>query len=143
MPCGRIFEATQTFLTLLGRVREICLEAYDHQDLPLELLVETLQPERDPSRTPLFQAMFVLQNNEVPKLGQHDLTLSPLNIKEGTGTSKFDLSLGMVETPTGFAASLEYSTDLFDAETISRMASHFQTLLEQVVAHPDAPPPSF
>jgi non-ribosomal peptide synthetase component F len=118
-------------------VREVALGAYEHQDLPLEVLVEALNPPRDPSRTPLFQVMFVLQNNQFPDAGRQDLALDALEVPEGTGTAKFDLSLGLAETPEGFVGSLEYSTDLFDAETIDRMLGRFQTLLEQVVAHPD------
>jgi amino acid adenylation domain-containing protein len=125
------------FLDLLGRVRETALGAYEHQDLPLEVLVEALNPPRDPSRTPLFQVMFVLQNILMPDAGGQDLALDTLAVPEGTGTAKFDLSLGLAETPEGFAGSIEYSTDLFDAATIDRMIGHYRALLEEVVAHPD------
>jgi amino acid adenylation domain-containing protein len=128
-----------TFLALLGRVREVALGAFEHQDLPLEILVETLQPERDPSRTPLFQAMFVLQNNRMPDVARQDLTLTPLAPSEGTGTAKFDLSLGMEETPDGLAGSFEYNSDLFDAATIERMIGHFRVLLESIAADPARP----
>ncbi|MEO6809941.1 MAG: amino acid adenylation domain-containing protein [Isosphaeraceae bacterium] len=125
-----------TFQEFLARVREVALGAYEHQDLPLELLIEALQPRRDPSRTPLFQAMFVLQNNQTPDVGRQDLVLDALGA-EGTGTAKFELSLGIADSPDGFTGSLEYNTDLFDAETIDRMLEHFQTLLDDLVAHPD------
>ncbi len=125
-----------TFRELLGRVREAALGGYEHQDLPLELLVEALHPERDASRTPLFQAMFVLQNNQMPDVVPAGLTLEPFG-GSGTGTAKFDLSLAMAETPEGLVGSLEYATDLFDGSTIDRMLGRFRGLLEAVVADPD------
>src|SRR5947209_8935933 len=125
-----------TFRELLGRVRESALGGYEHQDLPLELLVEAIHPERDPSRTPLFQAMFVLQNNQMPDVVPEGLTLEPFG-GAGTGTAKFDLSLAMAETPEGFVGSIEYATDLFDAATIDRMLGRLRSLLEEIVADPD------
>ncbi len=125
-----------TFRGLLARVREAALGGYEHQDLPLEMVVEALQPERDPSRTPLFQAMFVLQNNQLPDVIPEGLTLEPFG-EAGTGTAKFDLSLAMAETPDGLVGSLEYATDLFDAATIDRMLDRFRSLLESVVADAD------
>jgi amino acid adenylation domain-containing protein len=126
-----------TFCALLGRVRDVALGAFEHQDLPLEILVETLQPERDVSRTPLFQVMFVLQNNRMPDLDRQELTLTPLAPDEGTGTAKFDLTLALHETPQGFAGAIEYNTDLFDTATIERMFGHFRSLLESVAADPE------
>ncbi len=126
-----------TFRALLGRVREVALEAFEHQELPLEILVETLQPARDLSRTPLFQVMFVLQNNRMPDLDRQELTLHALAPELGTGTAKFDLTLAMNETPGGLAGAFEYNTDLFDARTIERMIGHFRTLLESIAADPE------
>ena len=123
-----------SFEQLLSRVREVALSAYTHQDLPFELLVEELQPVRDLSHTPLFQVMFVLQNAPMPTLALPGLTVSPLAVA-GT-TSKFDLTLVMEETEQGLVGMWEYSTDLFDATTIARMAGHFQTLLTGIVADP-------
>ncbi len=111
-----------TFRELLGRVREAALGAYEHQDLPFERLVEALQPERDPSRTPLFQVMFVLQNNQLPDVGPERPDARARSAQAGTGTAKFDLTLAMAETPDGFVGSFEYATDLFDAATIERHA---------------------
>ena len=125
-----------TFRELLARVRETALGGYEHQDLPLELLVESLRPARDPSRTPLFQAMFVLQNNQMPDVVPSGLELEPFGAS-GTGTAKFDLSLAMAETPEGIAGSIEYATDLFDSATIDRLIGRFRALLEEVVADPD------
>ncbi|MEG3936130.1 amino acid adenylation domain-containing protein [Microcoleus sp. B13-B4] len=122
-----------SFPELLGRVREVALGAYAHQDLPFEKLVEELQPERDRSRTPLFQVMFVLQNTPTSALELPGLTVNSLKIKNGT--AKFDLTLFMIETAQGLRASLEYNTALFNSATITRMLGNFQTLLEGIVAN--------
>ena len=124
-----------TFKELLGRVREVVLGGYDHQELPFEKLVETLRPERHLSHTSLFQVMFALQNAPMPALEFSGLKLRPLEIDNGT--AKFDLTLDLEETPNGIKGWLEYNTDLFDASTIQRMAGHFQTLLEGIVANPE------
>jgi len=123
-----------SFQELLGRVREVALGAYAHQDLPFEKLVEELQPGRDRSRTPLFQVMFVLQNTPTSALELPGLTVNSLNLD--SGTAKFDLTLFIMETAQGLRASLEYNTDLFKAATITRMLGNFQTLLEGIVANP-------
>ncbi|RMF31802.1 MAG: amino acid adenylation domain-containing protein, partial [Chloroflexi bacterium] len=130
-------DGNPTFRQVLKRVREVALGAYAHQDLPFEMLVEALQPERDMSHTPLFQVMFVLQNAPAEPLELPGLTLTPVEVDRGTAT--FDLTLSMTEGPEGLSGSLEYNTDLFDAATIRRMLGHFQTLLEAVVADPDRP----
>jgi amino acid adenylation domain-containing protein len=121
--------------TLLKRVREMCLEAYAHQDLPFEKLVEELHPERSLSTTPLFQVMFVFQNaeaqgNDVADAG--DLRMSGLESENHT--AKFELTLAMAEDKQGIGATFEYNTDLFNAETIERLAQHFERLLESIVA---------
>jgi aspartate racemase len=124
-----------SFQELLGRVRKIALGAYAHQDLPFEKLVEELQPERDLSRQPLFQVAFALQNTPMPALELPGLTLNSLEILH-SGTAQFDLTLELQETSEGLSGHFEYNTDLFDACTLRRMANHFQTLLEGVVANP-------
>ena len=124
-----------SFRELLGRVREVAIDAYAHQDLPFEKLVEELQPERNLSHTPLFQVMFVLQNAPMTSLELPGLTLRPLEID--SGMAKFDLTLYVMETERGLVGALEYNTDLFDAGTIHRMLGHFSTLLEGIVANPD------
>ncbi|MEH2000613.1 MAG: condensation domain-containing protein [Nostoc sp.] len=124
-----------TFRALLARVREVALGAYAHQELPFEKLVEELQPERDLSRNPLFQVMFILQNAPIPSLELPGLSLHPLEVD--SGTSKFDLKLSIWESSEGFNGSLEYKTDLFDAKTIERMIGHFEILLRNVVEQPD------
>jgi len=123
-----------SFRELLSRVREVALGGYTHQDLPFEYLVEQLQPERNMSRPPIFQVMFaLLQNAPLKSLQLPGITLSALPV--ATTTSKFDLLLLMEETEDGLKAAFEYNTDLFDAATIGRMLSHFQTLLESVGAN--------
>ncbi|MEA2172671.1 MAG: hypothetical protein QOD00_263, partial [Blastocatellia bacterium] len=125
-----------TFLDLLERVREVCLGAYAHQDLPFEKLVEEMQPERNMSHSPLFQVMFVLQNAPRPSLELQDLRLS--HVAADAGTAMFDISLSMEETQDGLFGTWEYSTDLFEAETIQRMSTHFQTLLAAIIREPQA-----
>ena len=123
------------FRELLGKVREVALDAYDHQELPFEKLVDELLLERSPSHMPLVQVMFALQNAPQPALKLPRLTLEPIDVD--SGTAKFDLSLSMRDTEQGLKGTLEYATDLFDYTTISRMLGHFQTLLEGIVAHPE------
>ncbi|HEY9799815.1 MAG TPA: amino acid adenylation domain-containing protein [Leptolyngbyaceae cyanobacterium] len=124
-----------TFRELLRRVRQVALDAYAHQDLPFEQLVEKLQPQRSLSHTPLFQVMFQLQNTPNQTLELPGLTWETLQFHNDT--SKFDLSLTMVESEAGLIGHFEYNTDLFEADTITRMQGHWQTLLESIVANPD------
>jgi amino acid adenylation domain-containing protein len=124
-----------TFRQFLGRVREVALGAYAHQDLPFEKLVEELRPERSLSHTPLFQVLFVLQNAPRTTLELAGLRLSPLEVDNAT--AKFDMSVSMTETEEGLRASLEYNTDLYGVATIQRMLGHYQTLLEGIVANPE------
>jgi amino acid adenylation domain-containing protein len=126
-----------TFRALLHRAREAALEAYTHQELPFEKLVEALQPERTLSYTPLFQVMFALQNATQAALELAGLALQPMDIERET--AKFDLSLIVSEEGTGLRARLAYNTDLFDAATMGRLLGHFRTLLEGIVAAPDTP----
>ncbi|WP_375476969.1 amino acid adenylation domain-containing protein [uncultured Nostoc sp.] len=125
-----------SFEELIKRVREVALGAYTHQDLPFELLVEQLQPQRDLSRTPLFQVMFVLQNAPMSALDLPDLTLSP--VESDSHSAKFDLTLFITETESGLVGNLEYSTDLFKESSIHRMVEHLQTLLSGIVINPQA-----
>jgi amino acid adenylation domain-containing protein len=126
-----------TFRELLRRVREVTLGAYAHQDMPFERLVEELHPERDLSRNPLFQVMFIFQNNPMPALEIGNLAIEPIEMTEAT--TAFDLSLALGQVPRGgISGSVRYSTDLFDASTIERMIGHYKTLLRSVVADGDA-----
>jgi amino acid adenylation domain-containing protein len=125
------------FRPLLTQVRERTLAAYAHQDLPFDRLVEELRPERESSRTPLFQVMFVLQNAPVPTVDLGGLRMTPLEVERAT--SRFDLLLGMHETSEGLHGWIEYSTDLFDRATVARTAGHLETLLTAAVASPELP----
>ena len=118
-----------SFRELLRRVREVCLGAYAHQDLPFEKLVEELHVERDLSRNPLFQVMFVLQNGLPRAVELPGLTLSP--VEGNSETAHFDLTLQIVDAEQGLTAAFVYNTDLFEAATIARMLRTFQTLLER------------
>jgi amino acid adenylation domain-containing protein len=126
-----------TFVELLGRVRDVALGAYEHQEVPFERLVEELQPERDLSRSPIFQVTFGLQSTPPTVPDLVDLVVETVPV--GAPAAKFDLTMLMHESPDGLAGRLEYSTDLFDAETVTRLLGHFHTLLEGVVADPDRP----
>jgi non-ribosomal peptide synthetase component F/acyl carrier protein len=126
-----------SFRETVRRVREVCLGAYGHQDVPFEKLVEELQPERDLSRTPLFQVMFVLQNTPAPLLKLRDLKLSVSEIDNGT--AKFDLLLVLMEGEEGLDAIFQYNEDLFERETIEQLAGHFLSLLSACLATPDRP----
>ncbi|HQY72004.1 MAG TPA: condensation domain-containing protein, partial [Pseudomonadales bacterium] len=119
----------------LGRMREACMDAYAHQDLPFERLVEELHPARDLSRNAVFQVMFALQNAPMGALELLGLKLKPVEM--GVGAAQFDLSLFAWETPDGLAARFSYASDLFDGSTIARMAAHWRLLLEAMVANPE------
>src|SRR5947209_19536805 len=125
-----------SFRELLGRVREVCLGAYAHQDLPFEKLVEELRPERSLSRTPLFQVMFALQNTPREATLAGGLILRPQSFD--TGRAKFDLTLVAHESGGGLRVTLNYRTDLFEAGTIARMAGHYRRLLAAAARSPEA-----
>jgi amino acid adenylation domain-containing protein len=129
------FSEQMTFRELLGQGRETALEAYAHQDLPFEKLVEELQPERTLSHSPVFQVMFHLQNAVTEGLSLSGLSMSSLEVE--TQTAKFDLTLSMAESEEGLVGRFNYNTDLFDVATIKRMAEHFEHLLEAAVSNPD------
>ncbi|NET71698.1 MAG: amino acid adenylation domain-containing protein, partial [Sphaerospermopsis sp. SIO1G2] len=122
------------FQELLPQIREIAMEAYSHQNLPFEMLVEALQPERNLSYTPIFQVVFGLQNAPMSFTEWTGLNVTPEVID--SPTSKFDLSLLMENTGTEMVGVWEYSTDLFDRSTIERMMGHFITLLTAIVESP-------
>lgn len=123
-----------TFLELLGRVREVALNAYANQDLPFEMIVEELKPERDLSHNPLFQVTFQLLNMP-PQAGPvPDAGLETLEINKRT--SSFDLAITLWEGPEGITGRVEYSTDLFNGSTIEGLTAHFVTLLEGVATGP-------
>ncbi|MDB9520160.1 amino acid adenylation domain-containing protein [Roseofilum reptotaenium CS-1145] len=123
-----------TFEQLLTQVREVTLEAYTHQNVPFEQVVDALQPERNLSHSPLFQVMFVLQNAGALSCELPGVSFERLSSQ--IATSRFDLTLSMEETDQGILGYWEYATDLFDAATIARMAGHLQVLLEAIAANP-------
>jgi amino acid adenylation domain-containing protein len=127
------FSGEPSFRELLGRVRQTTLEAYDYQDLPFEKLVEALQPERSLSHTPLFQVMFSFENMPSVVLDMPGLTAESVEID--SLLSKFDLTL-TVSFKDGLRVAASYNTNLFEAPTIRRMLSHYQILLEGIVADP-------
>ncbi|HEV7550984.1 MAG TPA: amino acid adenylation domain-containing protein, partial [Candidatus Angelobacter sp.] len=127
--------ADSTVAELLQQVREVSLQAYAHQDVPFERLVEMLDPARNLSRTPLFQTMFVLQNTPLPNLPWNGLEATPRMLE--SGTSKFDVTLAAREINDELELSLEYSTELFNAERMKRLLRHYQALLQGMVASPE------
>lgn len=126
-----------TFRQFLTQMRETTLQAYAHQELPFEVLVEKLDPDRDMSHSPLFQVMFSMLNTPMRSRKVPGLVMS--NIFVDSGTAKFDLTLLMSEVRGQLNGAIEYNTDLFDAQTIERMASHYQTVLESICRDQDCP----
>jgi amino acid adenylation domain-containing protein/non-ribosomal peptide synthase protein (TIGR01720 family) len=127
-----------SFVELLTRVREVALGAYAHQDVPFEKLVEEIQPVRSLSHNPLFQVLFTLESVGAGggmTLGDASVTGFPV----GSPSTKFDLSLTVFEGAEAAAGLIEYDAELFDPETIARMAEHLSNLLGAIAAAPDAP----
>jgi natural product biosynthesis luciferase-like monooxygenase protein len=126
------------FVELLARVKKAALGAYAHAELPFERLVEELKPPRDPSRAPLYQVMFTLQNVAPPRV-----ELGGLAVEVGradAGTSRLDLTLELVPDVEGaLRGQLEYNADLFERATVERLAARYATLLEAALDRPDAP----
>ena len=125
-----------SFAELLQQIKMTTMEAYEHQDVPFEKVVEAVVKERDPGRSPLFQAMLVLNNTpEVSQLRLGDVELSGEGFENKI--SKFDITFHVRETDKGIQGSVEYSTDLFKEETIDRMTGHFRELISSVIKDPD------
>src|SRR5712692_3382788 len=120
---------------MLQRVKDVAFGAYAHQDLPFETLVKEVRPDRTLSHNPLFQVMFVLQNEPIPPLEFGGLTVGYVQV--GNVTTNFDLTLDIIERENQFLLKFECNADLFEEETIARMMGHFQTLLEGLVANPE------
>jgi amino acid adenylation domain-containing protein/non-ribosomal peptide synthase protein (TIGR01720 family) len=127
--------ARASFRDLLARTREITLEAYDHQDLPFEHLVEELRPERSLSRNPLIQVMLAWQNAEEAPLALGGLTADLEELD--AGTARLDLTLALADRVGAVTGRLEYSTELFDEARMDRLWSHFQSLLERAAVDPE------
>ncbi|HEY9827015.1 MAG TPA: amino acid adenylation domain-containing protein, partial [Stenomitos sp.] len=128
-------DPAQNFLDLLANVRTTTLEAYSHQDLPFEKLVERLQPERDRSHSPLFQVFFALQNVPTETLTLSGLTLSTYPLE--STTARYDLSLTWDEVGSELRARWEYNCDLFDDSTVVRWMERYRVLLDEILADPD------
>ncbi|ACC81024.1 non-ribosomal peptide synthetase [Nostoc punctiforme] len=127
----------QSFIEFLQQTRQTCLDAYSHQDIPFEVLVEKLQPERSMSYNPLFQVMFALENNESPDLSLPGLEIEWLGVKGAI--AKFDLTLIVMEYDNQLNCSWEYATDLFEKGTIQRLAEKFEVLLKGIIDNPQQP----
>ena len=123
-----------TFAEVIARVREICLGALSHQELPFEKLVEELHPDRKLGANPLFQVTFAFQNTPrfMPRLS--NITVDQIEVD--TGIARFDLHLFMEEQGNKLRGYFDYSSDLFNGDTIDRLVRHFQTLLEAIVSDP-------
>lgn len=126
-----------SFVPVLTRVRDACLGAYAHQDVPFELIVADLNTPRDLSRPPVYQVSFSYGREPVPHFAMAGARLTRLPVRsEG---ARFDLELQAFDADGGLTGWFEYDRDLFDEATVVRLAGHFRRLAEQVVARPDAP----
>jgi Condensation domain len=128
------FAGNPTFAELLLRVREMTLDAYTHQDVPFDILVDALKPKRELNRSPFFQVKFILENTPTSSLELMGLTATHLNVTKKT--TQLDLLLELAETEKGIVGALEYNTDLFDATTIRSMAKHYDALLSEIAINP-------
>ena len=128
-------KSTSTFTELLQQVKATMIEAYEHQEVPFEKVVEVVVKERELSRNPLFQVVLVLQNTpqvEPLRLGKVELSAEEF----ASDTAKFDITVFITETTTGLQGTLEYATDLYSEATIDRMIGHYQELLSSIVSAP-------
>ncbi|HEU5374937.1 MAG TPA: amino acid adenylation domain-containing protein [Ktedonobacteraceae bacterium] len=125
-----------SFREMLQRVRQTALAAYTHQDLPFEKLVEELHPERNLSYHPVFQVLFDFHNIPRKHLKLPGIELEPIYVKRGVA-SAFDMQLVIEDDEESLSGQIVYHPDLFNASTITRIARHFQELLQQIVDHPD------
>ena len=128
-------DGNPTFLEILQRVRSMTQAAYQNQDLPFESIIEALAPERDLSRNPFFQVVFNLKA-QPESYSTRNLRWIPIEIEDRSAT--FDLTLALLDGRDGLRGSLNYNAELFKAESVRRMASHFRTLLQGIAAHPEA-----
>ncbi|MBT8421931.1 MAG: amino acid adenylation domain-containing protein, partial [Gammaproteobacteria bacterium] len=131
-------DGSQSFSDFLQQVRKTALDAYDHQDLPFEKLVEELQPDRDMSHTPVFQHMFIWQDSRGSALQLPGLETEPATLVSHD-TAKFDLTLAVTRDDEGIEIGAEYSTELFSAATVERLLDRYVALLQQVTSSPRQP----
>lgn len=135
LPMRTNLSGNPTFRELLGRVREVCTAAFEHQSIPFERLVEVVAPERRLSHQPIAQVMLSLQNTPQHSIELTGLGVEILNVEHVD--AKFDLWIKLVETASSLRGKIEYNADLFDAASIERMLGHFQTILISVLANPE------
>ncbi|MFJ3793115.1 amino acid adenylation domain-containing protein [Kitasatospora sp. NPDC090091] len=126
-----------SFRELLGRVRPVCLGAFAHQELPFERLVEELHPQRDLSRSPVFQVSFVFQNIAMPSFDAAGLRLEPMEVE--STAARFDLELQVFDRPEGLSGRFDYNSDLFDTATVAQLSGHLRLLVENLLAEPERP----
>ena len=127
-----------TIVELVKKVRQICLDAFANQDVPFERVVDVVNPERNSSLTPLFQAMFIYHVQDTRKVDQlGDIGVTPCAV-HGNG-SKFDITLELTDTGSDIRGFIEFRTELFKQSTIERMAGHFVALLEAACQTPELP----
>lgn len=137
LPLRTDLAGNPTFQTLLGRVRQTALDAYAHQALPFEKLIEALNPPRNLNRTPIFQVMFNFENLADAIPPSHYLTVEDVEFDQHV--AHYEIAVELTDTAEGLKGLFNYQTDLFEAATIERMAGHFETLLAGIVANPNTP----
>ncbi|MCP4180514.1 MAG: amino acid adenylation domain-containing protein [bacterium] len=124
------------FTDFLKEIKKTCIDAYDNQDYPFDKLIEDLDIERDLSRSPLFNVMLVLQNNDIPEINFKDLSVQSYEIKNTK--SKFDISLNFVEVDEELYCKIVYNTDIYSEDRIKRMAEHLKILFSSVLSNPES-----
>jgi non-ribosomal peptide synthetase component F len=128
-----------TFHALVERTREMAIAVYEHQNLPFEMLVDALHPERPTTHAPVFQAMFILRDAPATDLPQSIGEVEVGEIPRGRKTSAYDLTLAIEDAEDAFPGTVEYAVELFDPATIARMTAQMDALLAAALDAPDAP----
>jgi amino acid adenylation domain-containing protein/non-ribosomal peptide synthase protein (TIGR01720 family) len=136
LPLRGNLSGNPSFREFLHKFSRTCLDAYTNQDVPFEILVDKLEAKRDPSRSPIFQTLFAVQNAPMGEIQLPGVTVTPLYLDNGG--AKFDLTLMLEPTSSGWLASLEYNTDLFSHETAQRILKHYHQLLAAAISAPDS-----
>ncbi|MDI5895996.1 non-ribosomal peptide synthetase [Flavobacterium algoritolerans] len=133
-----IFQGKESFNQLFDTIKVVALEAFEHQIYPFDQLVDSLNIQRDPGRSPLFDVMVTLQDpdfSEVNNNENNNLSVRSYEDLESF-TSKFDLTFDFVQTSEDFITSIEYNSDIYQSETIAKMITHFESLVESVLGNP-------
>jgi amino acid adenylation domain-containing protein len=137
LPLRTDLSGNPRFIQLLKRVKEVALGAYAHQELPFEKLVEAIRPERELGQSPLFNIAFGVQSSPEEEVQLKGLKILPMTI--APESARLDLTLWITERAGAMSANWTYSIDLFEEKAILRLHRHFETLLSNIVARPDAP----